>query len=411
MYKMIHHMAWNNLGRRYGRSLLVILMIGASLWGLLFMEGIYDGMTEQIISNTIQSDSGDLSLFARGSRLEPSLKLLLPDTLLERESLHPGPGSLIKSRSARLSHTGLLATAHAARQVKIQGVVLKQEIHHAELSGKLISGTLDFGRTRTGAILGQGLAEHLRVTVGHKVILTAQDQQQNINSLALRVTGIVRSGNQQIDEQLLYLDLGHCREFLGVAQGFSQLSLILHEQADVHLIQNQLSLELKDQSLDILRWDQLSPALLQSRQVMETFNLICNLLVFCVAGLGVWGVMTVSVLERLREFGVMLALGTSFLQIQVQVLLESILLGLGGFVLGAGPGAATLIWLAHHGLDLQIFQEGLQAFGLDTIIYAVIRTGYFTTTVIAVFLACASSVILPLHRLKQARPITILNQP
>lgn len=407
MYKLIWHMAWNALGRRRGRSLLVTLMIGASLWGLLFMEGIYDGMTEQMIDNTVKSDSGNLSLFAQGYRLDPSLDRLLPDSLLNQQILRTNP--LIKSRSIRFSHTGLLATAHAARQVQIQGVPLEEEIVHAGLSDKLAQGRLHFGSDGNGAILGHGLAGKLRVSIGQKIILSAQDRQQNINSLVLKVNGIIRSGNQPIDDKILYMDIEKCREFLGVSQGFSQLSLILHNPDNTALLQEQLLRELDDSAIEILRWDQLYPALLQGRQVMKTFNLICNLLVFCVAGLGVWGVMTVSVLERLREFGIMIAVGTSFQQIRAQVLLESTLLGLGGFILGAGSGVATLLWFVEHGLNLEVFQEGLQAFGMDTIIYAIIRPDYFTTALIAILLACTASVILPLRRLKQARPVTILN--
>ena len=73
MFKVLVRIALSSLGRRMSRSMLVILMIAMSLWGLLFMEGIYDGMTEQVIDNAVRSDSGDISVFAKGYRLDPGL--------------------------------------------------------------------------------------------------------------------------------------------------------------------------------------------------------------------------------------------------------------------------------------------------------------------------------------------------
>jgi len=139
--------------------------------------------------------------------------------------------------------------------------------------------------------------------------------------------------------------------------------------------------------------------------MMKGFNTVTNIIVFCVAGLGIFGVMLVSVMERLREFGILLAIGTGFKQICWMVIAESIFLGIIGFIGGAILGGATLYYFLKKGLDLTIFSEGLEAFGIDTITYAIIRPEYFTYSFTAVILAILISVILPLRILKKAKPI------
>jgi ABC-type antimicrobial peptide transport system permease subunit len=149
---------------------------------------------------------------------------------------------------------------------------------------------------------------------------------------------------------------------------------------------------------------------MQGRVMMKGFNLIMSVLIFGVAGLGIFGVMLVSVLERLREFGIMLAIGTSFRQVLGIIFTESFILGFAGFAAGALSGGATLLYFHRHGLDLTIFSQGLEEFGLDVITHAVIRAQYFITAFIAVMLATFVSVLFPLHLLKKANPVEAINR-
>jgi len=193
-----------------------------------------------------------------------------------------------------------------------------------------------------------------------------------------------------------------------VPEGVSQISVILHDEKD--LISLQSSLQKKFPDLEIMRWDELYPALMQSRVMMKGFNLVTSLLVFGVAGLGIFGVMLVSVLERLREFGIMLAIGTSFARICGIIFTESLILGIVGFAAGALLGGVTLFYFYRHGLDLTIFSAGLEEFGMDAITYALIRPSYFITAFVAIMFATFVSVLFPLRILKKANPIEAINR-
>lgn len=409
MYKLPFRLAWASLIRRATRSSMVVLMICVSLWGLLLMQGIYDGMTEQMISNAIRSDSGQLSLFGHGYRSDPALTTRIDGTKEAQENLgdfldnDPRIGSYVK----RLRQNGLVATAHYSRNTEIYGVELEREKLHGRLQNYLVQGEYGFGRQSKGAIIGAKLAEKLQVDIGKKIILSAQDIHSEVTSIALRVTGIIKTNNMGLDENAVFIDLGKARSFLDVHQGVSQISIMVNDEQFLPGLQNDLLSALPE--LDILRWDEMYPALMQSRVMMKGFSLVISIMIFGIAGLGIFGVMLVSVLERIREFGIMLAIGTGFAQIRAIILVESLFMGLSGYIAGTLCGGLSLLYFKIYGLDLTVFSEAFEAFGMDAVTYAIIRPDYFVTSFAAVILATLVSVCFPLRMLKKSRPIEVIN--
>ncbi|XCN73605.1 MAG: FtsX-like permease family protein [Candidatus Electrothrix aestuarii] len=406
MFSLVLKMARASLARRGLRSLLVILMIGISLWGLLLMEGVYEGMIEQMITNAIRSDSGHLSFFAKGYRSDPDLALLVHDVPAIRAALEQD--TRVQSFAMRMKQDGLAATAHASRGAVVIGMELAREEQHGRLAEYLHKGEFSFGKQEKGIILGFKLADTLRVRIGSKIILSAQDMHAEVASAAFRVTGILKTNNMALDERAVFIDLGRMRKMLSVPEGVSQIAVIVRDQEQLAEIQGDLQKQFK--GLDVLRWDELYPALMQSKVIMDGFNLIISGMIFCVAALGIFGVMLVSVLERIREFGIMLAIGTRFSLIRNIILAESFFLGLIGFLFGSLIGGLTLYYFKTYGLDLSAFSEAFDEFGMDAITYAVIRPSYFLTAFIAVLLATFLSVLIPLRVLKKSNPIEAINK-
>ncbi len=406
MYKLVAKIAWASLSRRKTRSVLVVLMIAVSLWGVLFLEGIYDGMIEQMIGNAIRSGSGDITLFAKGYRLDNDLGKLITRTE-EIERLLTSD-KRIKTYIIRIRQDGLVATAQYSRNGSIYGVELEAERGHGRLDSYITSGEFSFGGKNRGVILGARLADKLKVKIGKKIILSAQNLENDVSSMAFKVTGIIKTNNMALDETAVFIDQDKARDLLLVPEGVTQVCMILHNEKDIPALQDELRKHFSE--LEVFRWDEIYPALMQSRVMMEWFNLVISLIVFCVVGLGIFGVMLVSVLERLREFGIMLAVGTKFSQIRWIVMAESFFLGFLGFLAGSLLGGMTLYYFYVNGLDLTMFSQGLDVFGMDAVTYAVIRPDYFVTALTAVSLATLLSVLLPLRFLKNARPIETIRK-
>ncbi len=410
MSRLLVRMAWASLCVRATRSFMVVLMISVSLWSLLLMQGIYDGMTEQMISNAISSDSGDLSLFARGYRLDPSLENMIPDTFRDGRRITDTlyRDSRVRSFVKRLQQNGVVATARYSRNAGIRGVDLSAEETHGRLRRSILAGEYGFGTKGRGAILGYGLAEKLHVTVGSKIIVSCQNRDAEVVSTALKVTGIIKTNNMALDDTTVFMALERAGEFFGAGRASTQISVMTADASDAGNLQKDLLRSFPE--LDVLRWDELYPALMQSRVIMKGFRLVVSLIIFTVAGLGIVAVMMVSIMERRREIGVMLALGTRFSQIRIMVLIESLIMGLSGFAVGALAGLGSLLYFRTFGLDLRVFSDAFEEFGMDAVTYALLHFEYFATPFLAIVSASVISVYFPLRMLAKGSPVKIINE-
>ena len=404
MYDLIIKTALNSMLRRKLRTILVITMISTSLWGLLFMQGIYEGMTEQMITNAIKSDSGHLSIFAKEFRKEKSIKSQIidikPIEKLLKEQKH------IKSYTKRVLTSGLIATASYSRPTQIYGIDLQNEKTHSTLDKYIKNGKYEFGKKNKGVIVGFKLAKKLKLKVGKKIILTTQDIDNEVTSISLKVKAIIKTNNMSIDEMGVFIDINRAKKFLNV-KGIHQISIIFEDEKNIVSFQNKL--KDKTKQLDILRWDEIYPALLQGRVMMEQFSFISYALVFFTATIGIFGVVLVSVLERLREFGILRAIGTKFSILAQIIFLESFLIGIVGFLFGALLGGVTLYYFNIYGLDLSSFSDALDEFGMDAITYAVIKTEYFVTAFISVLIASVLSILFPLRVLYKSKSVDVIN--
>jgi len=143
-------------------------------------------------------------------------------------------------------------------------------------------------------------------------------------------------------------------------------------------------------------------------EMMVIFNSITFFIVMSVVFVGIFGVMYVSVLDRIREFGIMLSIGMQYKQIRLQIYLEAMFIGLFGFVSGGIIGLFLLIYLRDYGLDFSAFADALQSWGYETIIYGTIKFSYFSTTFFAIMSASLLSVIIPLRKIKKLNPIEVI---
>ena len=404
MYKIAFDLAWKSLIRRKTRTLMVIMMIALSLSGLLFLQGLYDGMVSHMINTTIRSDSGEISLYAKQYRLEKNIDYHIDDPISIKTYLDGF--NEIDAYAIRLSGEGLVSTAHKSLGAILKGVRLEDERRFGDFDTFLSQGKFDFGPKKQEALIGFKLAQKLKVTIGSRLVFTAQDASGEINAISFRISGIVKSGNLAVDEGSVFVSIETMEQFLALPNSATQIALRIKDESHINSIQSKI--QKKFNSLDVLRWDELYPLLIEMRDMMDIFNWLSYAIVFAVAALGIFGVILMSILERMREFSIMMAIGTPYKSIRYQVISEAFIMAIIGYIIGALLGLGFLAYTASSGIDLRYYQAGLESFGLNAILYADIRYYYFLQAFGAVFFATFLSVLWPLHVLKKIKPIEII---
>jgi len=399
MFKMILKLAWNNAFLRLPRTLLVIIMIAVSMSMMLSIQGIYDGMTLNMVNSTLRSDSGEISIYNKNYRLDRQIKNDIQQIEAIRTDLENNPH--IKAVSVRYSVEGLSSTARKASFSNIIGVDLKEEEKFGAFSTFLKEGKISF--EKRGALLGSELAKTLKVRIGSKLIFSTQDKSGDINSIALKVRGIIQTNNMLIDQRALYIERKKLYEFLGVeTDTATQIAIRTDDDSLIETVKKSYP------KLEVKSFLELNPLLKQMEDMMVIFNSITFAIVMLVVFIGILGVMYVSILDRIREFGIMRSIGMAYSHLRTQIFLEALIVGLIGYSVGAILGYLMLLYLQESGLNLSAYAEGMASFGMPTIIYAHQEFSYYSNTFYAIVLSSLLSVLLPLRTIKHLHPIDVI---
>ena len=402
MFKVILEIAGRNAFLRRRRAILLILMIGLSMGVMVALEGLYDGMSLHMIDKTKRSDSGEISLYAPHYRLERDIAYRIDNAAEKTAQLKQLPQ--IGMVLYRLEVDGLAQTARKSQPATLIGIDLTDEERFGAFGKFLLKGTLTF--EKRGVFIGSEVARKLKLDIGSRVIFTAQDSHKEIQSIALRVNAVIRSSNVLLDDRALYIPREKVAKFLAVDPRSGTQIAVRSESDDMVALQQEIKRLFP--GLDVLTFRELYPQLKQMQQLMDVFNGITFAIVMLVVFIGILGVMYVSILDRIREFGILLSIGYAFRYIRRQIMLEALLLGLAGYGVGVVVGFSLLAYLKYQGLDLSIFSEGLSLYGLDPVIYATIKSSYFISTLLAIIAASLLSVWLPLRKIKKFNPVDVI---
>ena len=399
MFRLVLKMAWRNSFLRLPRTLLLIIMIAVSMSMMISIQGLYDGMTANMIDKNKRSESGDFSLYAKDYRIQRDLKHVIKNAHKIKADLQKTQG--VKAVISRLNADGLASTARKSSFAAIIGIDLKDEESFGEFSTFLKEGKITL--KKRDALIGIELAKTLKVHVGSKIIFSTQDVSGEINSIALKVSGIVQTTNISLDNTALFVDGKRLHKFLGLPLDEATQIGVMSKNSDVYK-----DVKVKYPNLDVKSFIELMPMIKQMQDMMVIFNSITFFIVMSVVFVGILGVMYVSILDRIREFGIVLGIGMKYKYIRLQIFLEAGIVGLSGYVIGSLFGIGMLIYLRDYGLDLSAFADAMQSFGYETTVHGTIKVSYFTTTFLAIMSASILSVFIPLRKIKRLNPIDVI---
>lgn len=404
---LLLRIAFLNLWRRMSRSVMVILMVALSITGLVVLQGLITGMLNQMIDNALRNDVGHVSFYQKDYRTTKALEDQIENPSKYIDFIKE-QGEVV-SYIDRVKNEGLVATAKHAQGALFVGTNLEEEQAHSNLKNYLIDGEYTFKKDKRGALIGEQLANKLKVDIGNKIILTTQSIDKEISSVNLTVTGIVRTNNMEIDKMGIYLNKERLRTLLGLTKQSTQIAVMIDTRQNQDIFIAKAKKAFAGDSVQVFGWTELFVMFDQIEQIQGAFGGISYGLVFVIATLGIFGVVLVSVLERVREFGIMLAIGSTFNRVRWQIITESMLLGVIGLVLGSIIGGLLLYYFSSVGIDLGTYSDAMAMFGMDAVVKAEFDGMYFVYAGLAVVLATLFAALWPIRVLKKLHPIEAIN--
>jgi len=364
---IILRLAWRNLWRQPRRTWLTVGAMVFSNVILVCMISLQFGMYAMMIDNTLRLFTGHLQVQAAGYQDEHKIRQVVPQAVELAERIAT---ALPQSRVAVRSNAFALASSdERSFGVQVVGVQPQQEPQVSSLPGLLVSGAY-FGAHPDEVVVGSILARNLKVEVDDEITLIGSGKDGSFVAAVVTIAGIFESGIPDLDRGLIQMPLALFQETFFMGTDAHEIVLRLPELDRVPAaVQTVTALLPAGQNLVALDWDSLQPGLKQAIQAdMAGAWFMYGVLIVLVA-FSVLNTVLMSVLERTREFGIVLSLGLSPGRLTRLVLLETLLMALLGLLLGVLLGWALIIWLGHTGFSYPGMDEMASKFNVPEQFY------------------------------------------
>lgn len=364
---MLFAFAWRNLWRRPQRAILSLLSItfvtAILVFALSFMVGVYGAMKE----NTLRIFDGYAQIQPIGYADDPTVNR----TIANVSEVTAGATAIagVTVAAPRINSFGILA--HGARSfgASIVGVDPERERRISSLAGAIRHGRYLTESDNDAAIMGETLAHNLGLHVGEKVTMLGTAHDGSVAADVLTVVGIFNSGVPGIDRSLLEMPFSRAQETFAMNGLANTIALFGPSLKTVNRALPNLDALARQHEVTVRDWGQMQPALRDIIRFKYASSLVLFLTMILVVAFIILNTLLMSVLERTREFGILLAFGMRIRQVGQAVWIELLMLALLGSAIGLALGGGVTIWLAHRGLVIPGIAEVTAQFGLPTRLY------------------------------------------
>jgi putative ABC transport system permease protein len=402
---MLIALAWRNVLRNRRRSAITISSIAIGLAAMIFLWGFTDDMNRQMVENSTRYFAGDVQIHLRGYHDDPTLDLAMQDAagVLRAVREHPK----VAAATLRLEGRALASRGDKSRGVMIAGVAPREEERLTVLSKAVVQGE-PLAEGAPGILIGEKLAEALAVRAGEDVVFVGQAYDGSVASARFPVRGVFRSNIDELDGFVVVAPIETVREFYAAPGGATAIVLRLRDRGDLDAVQASLAAHVGER-YEVLGWPRLLPLVAVSLRFHEVVAYVVLLVFFVVVAAAIANPVLMAVLERTREFGIMLALGMSRARLLALVFLESILLGLAGVAAGNAVGLAVTLYFGRAGIDLGAFEAGLRIMpGLSNVIYPMARADRGLMLSALVFAIACVTAIYPAAKAARLEPVAAI---
>ncbi|PKP52641.1 MAG: ABC transporter permease [Bacteroidetes bacterium HGW-Bacteroidetes-1] len=400
---MINSIAWKNIWRNKLRSLVVIAAVTFGILAAVFSAALMNGMVERRLRSAIELETSHIQIHNPKYLENKDLYYFInnADSLVAEIKKMPE----IKSASKRLKIMAMANTSSSGTGVMVNGIVPEKEKLVTGIYNKILdsSGTYFDGVKNNPVVIGQKLAEKLKIKVKSKVILTIQATDGTMVSGAFKVAGIFETSNSMFDELNIFArfsDLARLTSF--DINNAHEIAILLNDTK----LSDDFALKISRQfsTLDTMTWKEIQPDLgmtVEFLNIMLYFSLIIILLAL---GFGIVNTMLMVVLERVKELGILMAIGMNKARIFKMIMLETIYLSLTGGIAGLIFGIVLIQIFQYSGIDVSAYGEGFSDIGYDAIIYPSIGWDFYLGTVLLVILTGIIASIYPARKALKLNP-------
>ena len=393
--------AWRNVARNRRRSAITAAAIAIGLAALLFLWGLNDGFHNNMMRNYRELMVGSLQVHKAGFFRHPKLETHIAEPGAVAQALaRAGVGQW----TPRLTGFVLAAGEETSAGMALVGMDPEREPRVTRISEKVVEGRFLAAGDDRVCVLGAAGARKLRVGIGDPVILLGQDRMGGLAAERFTLVGIVRAGEPVLDRGTVLAPLAAVQEMLAMEGRITDVVARVPESR-LDAVTATLGTALAGRGLEVLRWFDMFPLIKEWVALDNGFQYIFVGIVALIVVAGVVNTVLMSMIERTREFGMLMALGTKSTAIGAIVVFESLIIGVIGTAAGTAAGLGLVGFFGRTGIDLGAMSEALTRFYVDPVVRTEIDTDHLLITVAGLLAAVVLSGLYPAWQAMRLEPV------
>jgi putative ABC transport system permease protein len=397
-------LAWRNIWRQKRRTWLTALAMIFSNILLVFMISLQFGSYDMMINNTLAMFSGQVQIQHDG--YQDSQKIRQGVDNIRQLAISIRQQFPQASVAARANSFVLLSSEDRSFGTQVVGVEPDNEPGVSTIPGLLTDGRFLDDPDAAEIVIGSVMARNLKVVPGDELTFLGSGRDGSFAAGVVTVVGIFDSGSQDLDRSLAELPLGYFQDAFAMGDSGHVIALAVDDLGTVPAMMASLrSLASTQKELVVLDWEALNPGLKQAIQAdMTSAWFMYGVLIILVA-FSVLNTQLMSVLERTREFGVIMAIGIKPRRLALLVLLETFLMALLGLLLGVLLGGLVAAWFAEVGFTYPGMDEMAEKFNMSPVMYPSLKPFSLLLGPSVVFVFCLFAAVYPALKLYTLRPV------
>ena len=398
---MLLNIAWRNIWRNKRRSLVVLSSVVVGVAAILVIDGLNNGMLNQMLYNQISSSVSHLQIHKSGYNDNKVIQSFIPESDKVEYKLQNTAG--IEAYSKRVKAFGLVSSAYNSSGVYITGVIASDEKRVSNIADMMVEGSYLTDK-KDEIIISKKMAEKLNVKLGSKIVVMASTLDGSPGQQLFKVTGIFETYSSTFDKSNIYIGLPDAQKLLEVGDEIYEFAVIAKNHEQIELLDSSIESGLDDR-YEVLNYKELLPMMIMQIQLTKESMMILNMIIGLALIFGIINTMLMSVFERIREFGVLMAIGLKSGRLFRMVVTEALILGIIGTIAGIAAGYLFTLPFVHYGFDFSVFAESLKSFGVGAKIYPAVSFENTISVAIMIPIIAVLGAIYPAYKAVKLQPV------
>lgn len=405
---MIFSIAWKNVWRNKLRSSIVISSIVIGLLGGIFYLAVAKGMVQQQVNSAIHTEISNIQMHHPQFLINDEIKYSInnPDEKIEKiKNL-----SAVSAVTSRITSPAMISSAVTGTGIFIRGISVAEEKKVTNLHSLIIDGTYFESHIKNQILIGEKLANKLKVKIKSKVVITIQNVSGEISYSAFRVVGIFKTNNSNYDQMNVFVKKSVLASILNFDKAKStEIAILLKHnnltnKAAVEI--NQIfKKEIEEKILIAQTWEEISPVLKMMNEMTVQYSMIFVIIILVALSFGIINTMLMAIMERVREIGMLMAIGMNKTRVFLMILLETVFLSISGGFLGLTVSWIVIKITGTTGIDLSVIADGLNSMGYSSFLYPELEFNYYLLIGLLVVVTAILASIMPARKALKFNPV------